>query len=99
MKLFKTFSKKKLNKEQKEEKSSNLLNQKISKLEEEIKILRSRIESLEESMCKMQKLMEDKNRVVSILYKSGLSTEKISEFLDIPIGEVELMINLLKTYR
>lgn len=99
MKLFKTFSKKKINKDLKEEKLFNLFNEKISKLEEEIKILRSKIESLEETISKMQNLIEDKNQVVSILYKSGLSTEKISEFLDIPIGEVELIINLLKTAR
>lgn len=96
MKIFKNLIKKETGQPKNHQKENQLINQKISQCEIAIKKLESRLDILEESLNRMEAFMQSKNRIVSMLHKAGMSAKNISEILDMPLGEVELIINFIK---
>lgn len=78
----------------------------LRKIEKKIEILEAIESSVDEKMLTLQRLVDriealkdnaslfDREREVIKLYKRGLKIDEIAEILDIPLGEVELMLNL-----
>lgn len=78
----------------------------IKKIEKKIEVLEAIESSVDEKILTLQRLIDrveilkddalsvDREGEVIKLYRRGLGIEEISEILDIPSGEVDLILNL-----
>ncbi len=83
-----------------DDRTQNQLNEIKNKLEElEITFnnLLIRLETLETAINKIEKNMETKNKMVSLLYYAGVPVKEIAEKLELSIGEAELIIELMQS--
>lgn len=78
----------------------------LKKIDKKIEILEAIESSVDEKILTLQRLIDrfeaikddslpfDREKEVIKLYKKGLKIEEIAETLNIPLGEVELILNL-----